>query len=65
MHINLLGMHILYHNLQKSDFIALLEYLSGSYVGLESRRVYGKIWYDEKEGTFGRRGRYTKIKILS
>jgi len=50
-----------YHNLQKSDFIALLEYLSGSYVGLESRRVYGKIWYDEKEGAFGRRGRYTKI----
>ncbi|MGB9732674.1 MAG: ATP-dependent helicase [Candidatus Micrarchaeia archaeon] len=50
-----------YHDLQKSDFISLLEYLSGSYVGLESRRVYGKIWYDEKEGMFGRRGRYTKI----
>ncbi|MGC9099164.1 MAG: ATP-dependent helicase [Candidatus Micrarchaeia archaeon] len=50
-----------YHALQKSDFVSLLEYLSGSYVGLESRRVYGKIWYDEKEGMFGRRGRYTKI----
>ncbi len=50
-----------YHTLPKSDFIALLEYLSGSYVGLESRRVYGKIWYDEKDGTFGKRGKYTKI----
>jgi ATP-dependent Lhr-like helicase len=50
-----------YHTLPKSDFIALLEYLSGSYVGLESRRVYGKIWYDEKDGVFGKRGKYTKI----
>jgi len=50
-----------YHNLQKNDFISLLEYLSGSYVGLESRHVYGKIWYEEKEGTFGRRGRFTKL----
>ncbi|MCL4375419.1 ATP-dependent helicase [Candidatus Marsarchaeota archaeon] len=50
-----------YHELSDSDFLAVLEYLSGMYVGLESRRVYGKIWYDEKEKTFGRRGKFTKI----
>ncbi|MEM0149029.1 MAG: ATP-dependent helicase [Candidatus Micrarchaeaceae archaeon] len=50
-----------YHDLQKRDFIALLNYLAGNYVGLESRSVYGKIWYDEKENMFGRRGRYAKV----
>ena len=50
-----------YHDLQRSDFISLLNYLAGNYVGLESRRVYGKIWYDEKEGVFGKRGRLAKV----
>ena len=50
-----------YHTLEKEDFISLINYLSGSYVGLESRRVYGKIWYDENEKAFGRRGRFTKV----
>jgi ATP-dependent Lhr-like helicase len=50
-----------YHELQKSDFMSLLNYLAGNYVGLESRRVYGKIWYDEKEGAFGRRGVLAKV----
>lgn len=50
-----------YHTLEKSDFISLLEYLSGMYVGLESRRVYAKIWYDEKEKTMGRRGKLTRL----
>jgi ATP-dependent Lhr-like helicase len=50
-----------YHSLPRSDFISLINYLSGAYVGLESRHVYGKIWYDDKEGTFGKRGKYTKV----
>lgn len=50
-----------YHDLQKNDFTALLNYLAGNYVGLESRRVYGKIWYEEKENTFGKRGKFTKV----
>ncbi len=45
-----------YNTLDRHDFNALIEYLAGNYVGLESRRVYGKIWYDEKERTFGKRG---------
>jgi ATP-dependent Lhr-like helicase len=50
-----------YHELPKDDFTSLLNYLAGNYVGLESRRVYGKIWYDEKEGVFGRRGKLTRV----
>ncbi|MCL5434088.1 MAG: ATP-dependent helicase [Candidatus Marsarchaeota archaeon] len=50
-----------YHNLPKGDFLSLLDYLAGKYVGLESRRVYGKIWYDEQENTFVKRGKYTKV----
>ncbi len=50
-----------YHMLDRKDFLSLLEYLSGMYVGLESRRVYAKIWYDEKERAFGRRGKLTKL----
>ncbi len=50
-----------YHKLERQDFISLLEYLSGMYVGLESRRVYAKIWYDEKEKSFGKRGKLTRL----
>ncbi len=50
-----------YHTLQYSDFISVVEYLAGGYVGLESRRVYGKIWYDEETREFGRRGRFTRL----
>ena len=50
-----------YRNLQRKDFDALLNYLAGNYVGLESRRVYGKIWYDEKEKMFGRRGKMAQV----
>ncbi|MGC8586977.1 MAG: ATP-dependent helicase [Candidatus Micrarchaeia archaeon] len=54
-----------YHNLQKKDFMSLVEYLAGNYVGLESRHVYGKIWYDEKEQIFGKRGNSRVIYMLN
>jgi ATP-dependent Lhr-like helicase len=50
-----------YHTLTKADFLSVVEYLAGKYVGLESRRVYAKIWYDEREGAFGRKGKLTKL----
>ncbi|MGI0100385.1 MAG: ATP-dependent helicase [Candidatus Micrarchaeaceae archaeon] len=50
-----------YHSLQRDDYMSLLNYLAGNYVGLESRRVYGKIWYEDKEKTFGRRGKMAKV----
>ena len=45
-----------YATLSKEDFMAMIDYLAGNYVGLESRRVYGKIWYDKETGIIGRRG---------
>jgi ATP-dependent Lhr-like helicase len=50
-----------YRNLSEGDFRALLRYLAGHFASLEDRRVYAKIWYDENDGMFGRRGRYTRI----
>ncbi|MEM2925078.1 MAG: ATP-dependent helicase [Methanocellales archaeon] len=50
-----------YRDLNKQDFIALLKFLAGYYADLEDRRVYGKIWFDEEEGVFGRRGKYTRV----
>ncbi len=46
-----------YSTLEKSDFMAVLNYLAGSYVSLENRRVYGKIWYDTETNLFGKRGK--------
>jgi len=46
-----------YHTLSFKDFMSVLKYLSGKLVNLEHQRVYAKIWLDEEEGVFGRRGR--------
>ncbi|RLE61327.1 MAG: ATP-dependent helicase [Thermoprotei archaeon] len=50
-----------YKNLPYDDFINLLRYLSGAYRELEGYKVYGKIWFDEEEGVFGRRGKYARV----
>ena len=49
-----------YKNLPKRDFIKLLHYLAGEYEELEDRKVYGKIWFDEKDEMFGRRGKMVR-----
>jgi ATP-dependent helicase Lhr and Lhr-like helicase len=54
-----------YHNLPKDDYMSLINYLAGNYVGLESRRVYAKIWYDEKEQMFGKRGKLAKVLYMT
>ncbi|WP_290623278.1 MULTISPECIES: ATP-dependent helicase [unclassified Archaeoglobus] len=46
-----------YRDLTKEEFISVLRYLSGSFSELEKKRVYAKIWFDEEEGVFGRRGK--------
>ncbi len=50
-----------YVDLRWEDFEAVLRYLAGEYTQLESRKVYGKIWYDPEEGVFGRRGKYARV----
>ncbi|GBE54204.1 DEAD-box ATP-dependent RNA helicase CshA [archaeon BMS3Bbin15] len=50
-----------YNDLNPETFKKLLHYLAGHYAELQDRKVYGKIWYEPDEGTFGRRGKYTRI----
>jgi len=50
-----------YRDLPLEDFIRVLKYLSGQYGELENHRVYGKVWFDEREGVFGRRGKYARV----
>lgn len=59
--LNVIRRSYCYHDIKKEDFFKLLHYLAGHYVSLEDRSVYGKIWFDEKDEVFGRRGRYTRI----
>jgi ATP-dependent Lhr-like helicase len=49
-----------YKDLSKEDFIKVLKYLAGHYVELEDRKVYGKIWFDESDMMFGKRGKYVR-----
>ncbi len=50
-----------YRDLSIESFKELLRYLAGHYAELQDRNVYGKIWYDENDGVFGRRGKYTRV----
>ncbi|HEX17040.1 MAG TPA: ATP-dependent helicase [Thermoplasmatales archaeon] len=50
-----------YREFPYDKFISILHYLAGHYADLEDQSVYGKIWFDEREGVFGRRGKYTKV----
>ncbi len=54
-----------YRTLPKEDFISVLRYLSGEYVELETRRVYAKIVYDEKNGKFYGKGSSRLIYFLN
>jgi ATP-dependent Lhr-like helicase len=49
-----------YKDLSKEDFIKVLKYLAGHYVELNDRKVYGKIWFDESDMMFGKRGKYVR-----
>ncbi|AFK22749.1 ATP-dependent helicase [Pyrococcus sp. ST04] len=47
-----------FRDLPFEDFMNVLRYLAGEYVGLEERKVYAKIWLEE--GKFGKRGKMTR-----
>ncbi len=49
-----------YRELPRQDFIKLLDYLAGEYEELEGKKVYGKIWFDEQDEMFGRRGKMVR-----
>ncbi|MET1160422.1 MAG: ATP-dependent helicase [Thermoprotei archaeon] len=45
-----------FHTLSWNDYINVLKYLAGKYGDyFEHARVYAKLWFDEKEGVFGRK----------
>ncbi len=50
-----------YRDFPYEKFLSILHYLAGHYADLEHQSVYGKIWFDERDGVFGRRGKYTKV----
>lgn len=50
-----------FSTLKFETFIQVLEYLAGKYHTLEDYKVYGKIWFDEKDMMFGRRGKYARV----
>lgn len=50
-----------YRDLDMGTFRRVLKYLSGGYQGLDRHRVYGKIWYDEDQEEFGRKGYMVRV----
>ncbi|MEM5875423.1 MAG: ATP-dependent helicase [Candidatus Aenigmatarchaeota archaeon] len=50
-----------FSNLSFETFYRVLEYLAGKYHTLEDYKVYGKIWLDEKNMQFGRKGKYARV----
>ncbi len=50
-----------YRDLPFDDFLSVLRYLAGKHSWMERHNVYAKIWLDEKEGVFGRRGKNTRM----
>ncbi len=49
---NLLRRSFPYRNLEWKDYMDVIEYLAGK---LESKSIYAKIWYDEKEQNIGKK----------
>lgn len=54
-----------YRDLAWEDFFELIKYLSGQYASLEERHVYARIWYDEKTGDIGKRGKMARIIYMT
>ncbi len=54
-----------YHQLSRDDFISVMNYLSGKHTELEKRSIYSKIWWDEDEGKFGKRGKLARLIYMT
>ncbi|MEF8847375.1 MAG: ATP-dependent helicase, partial [Candidatus Paceibacterota bacterium] len=54
-----------YVNLNREDYGKTLKYVAGDYASLEDQHVYGKIWLDEEENRFGRRGKLTRVIYMT
>jgi ATP-dependent Lhr-like helicase len=69
IHINdlfkLIKQSYCYKDLEKKDFMEIINYLSGKYIDLEDRHIYAKIWYDEKSGMIGRKGKMGRVIYMT
>ena len=69
IHINdifkLIRQSYCYHNLERKDFMGLIDYLSGKFASLEDRHIYAKIWHDEETGMVGRRGKLARVLYMT
>ncbi|MEK6948915.1 MAG: helicase-related protein, partial [Nanoarchaeota archaeon] len=54
-----------YHNLEKKDFMEVIDYLAGKYISLEDRHIYAKIWHDEETGMIGKRGKMARVLYMT
>ncbi|MEM2940731.1 MAG: ATP-dependent helicase [Thermoproteota archaeon] len=54
-----------FRSIDRETFKGVLRYLSGYYRHLEGYKVYGKIWLDEAEGVFGRRGNLARVIYMT
>jgi ATP-dependent helicase Lhr and Lhr-like helicase len=54
-----------YHDLDWKDFFEVIRFLAGAHVSLEERHVYARIWYDEKTGDIGKRGKMARIIYMT
>lgn len=52
-----------YSDLKKEDYNQILDYLAGTYVDLEDRNIYAKIW--RKEGKIGKRGKMSRVIYMT
>jgi len=53
-----------YSKLSTEDFYSVISYLAGEYE-LEARNVYAKIWYDNKTGMIGKRGKLARMIYMT
>ncbi len=57
---NLIRKSYCYKDLSIDQLRRVIRYLSGDY-GLDTHKVYGKIWYDEENDEFGKRGYMARV----
>jgi len=69
IHINdlfsLIKQSYCYKDLDRKEFMEVIDYLRGWYVTLEDRNIYAKIWYDEETGIIGRRGKLGRVIFMT
>ena len=54
-----------YKDLEWKDFFEVIRYLSGEFVSLEERHVYGRIWYDQETGNVGKKGKMARVIYMT